>query len=312
MAVTFQDYYTTLGVGRTATQEEIQRAYRKLARKYHPDINKEADAEEKFKQLNEAYEVLRDPEKRQKYDSIGSGWEDGEEYATPSGWENVRFTFNGDEPDYHSDFFRAIFGDLGGYGAEEVRGGRLRRRGRDYETPVEISLEEACNGATKTIELETLAAGEDGRPTRVRQNYEVKIPPGVTNGSKVRLAGQGGKGSGGGESGDLYLKLILRPDPRFRVEEHDLISTVDVTPWEAALGAKVNIPTVGGAVTMTVPSGTQSGQVFRLKGKGIPRRSGSAGDLLVTARIVVPTSLSDGERRLFEELSRESRFRPRG
>jgi curved DNA-binding protein len=224
----------------------------------------------------------------------------------------VRFYYGGDESDHYSDFFHAIFGDLGGHGAGEVRGGRLRRRGRDYETPVEITLEEAVTGVTRSVELETPVTDEHGGVTSTRQRLEVKIPPGVTDGSRLRLAGQGGKGMGGGESGDLYLKIHLRHDPRFRVENHDLISTVDVAPWEAALGGKVVIPTVGGAVTMTLPPGTQSGQVFRLSGKGIPRRSGPPGDLLVTARIVVPSSMSENERRLFEELARESSFHPRG
>ncbi len=313
MAVTFQDYYQILGVERSATQEEIQRAYRKLARKYHPDLNKDPAAEEKFKQINEAYEVLKDPESRRKYDSIGTGFQGGEEFSVPPGWENVRFYHSGDEGADYSDFFRAIFGDLGGFSATGMPGGgQRRRRGRDYDSHIEISLEDACNGASKVIDLETVVPGADGQPVKSRQSLDVKIPKGVTEGARIRLRGQGGKGVGGGEDGDLFLKVHLKKDPRFEVENHDLLSTLDVAPWEAALGTKVTVSTVGGAVSMTLPAGTQGGQVFRLRGKGIPRRTGEPGDLLITVRIVVPAHLTEREKQLFEELARESRFRPRG
>ncbi len=312
MAVTFQDYYQTLGVERSASHEEIQRAYRKLARKYHPDINKDPDAEEKFKQINEAYEVLKDAESRQKYDSIGSGFKEGEDFTAPQGWENVQFYYSGDEGADYSEFFRTIFGGLRGFSsAETPGGGRRRSRGRDYDTHIEITLEEAYNGANKVIDLETMVLGKDGRPVRTRKSYEVKIPKGVTEGSKIRLQGQGAEGVGGGENGDLYLKVQLKKDSRFQVENHDLVSSVDIAPWEAALGAKVTIPIVGGAVNMSLPPGTQGGQVFRLRGKGIPRMSGDPGDLLITARIVVPKNLTEREKQLFEELARESGFRPR-
>jgi curved DNA-binding protein len=313
MAVTFQDYYQILGVERTAAQEDIQRAYRKLARKFHPDINKDPAAEDTFKQINEAYEVLKDPESRQKYDSIGTGFKGGEDFSVPPGWENVRFYHSGDEGADYSDFFRSVFGDLGGFSSGEMPGGgHRRRRGRDYDSHIEITLEDACNGASKVIDLESVVPGADGRPVRSRQSLDVKIPKGVTEGSKIRLRGQGGKGVGGGEDGDLYLKVHVQKDPRFQVEHHDLLSTLDVAPWEAALGTKVTVPTVGGAVNMTLPPGTQAGQVFRLRGKGIPRRTGEPGDLLITVRVVVPQRLTEREKQLFEELAKESRFQPRG
>ncbi|HOP39909.1 MAG TPA: DnaJ C-terminal domain-containing protein [Geobacteraceae bacterium] len=313
MSVTFQDYYKILGLERSATQDEIQRAYRKLARTYHPDISKEPDAEEKFKQINEAYEVLKDPESRRKYDSIGTGFQGGEEFSVPPGWENVRFYHSGGEGADYSDFFRAIFGDIGGFASGEMPGGgQRRRRGRDYETNLEITLEDACNGVKRVIDLETVASDEEGRPVKSRQSFDVKIPKGVTEGSRIKLRGQGGKGVGGAENGDLYLKIHLQKDPRFQVEHHNLLGSVAIAPWEAALGTKVAVPTIGGSVNMTIPAGTQSGQVFKLRGKGIPRRTGEAGDLMITARIVVPAHLTEREKQLFEELARESSFRPRG
>jgi len=313
MPVTYQDYYKILGVPRTASQEEIQRAYRKLARKFHPDINKAPDAEEQFKRINEAYEVLGDAEKRKKYDQIGTSWRQGQEFRSPFGDESGRFTFTTDDPQEFSDFFQSLFG--GGWErgfADQFAGGVRRRRGRDREATLEVSLRDAYQGTRKTVELELMEPGPDGRPVRTRKTYDVAIPPGVTNDSLIRLAGQGGAGSGGGEPGDLYLKVRILPDRRFSLNDHDLSTTVDITPWEAALGAKVQVPTVDGAVTMKIPAGTQSGQTFRLRGKGMPRGKGVHGDLFVTARIVVPDRLTENERRLFEELSRESRFQPRG
>lgn len=313
MATTFQDYYETLGVSRTASQEDIQRTYRKLARKFHPDINKAPDAEEQFKKINEAYEVLGDSEKRKKYDDIGTSWKEGQTYGAPPFGEEGHYTFHTDDPGQFSDFFQSLFGGAWqrGFSEEVPGGGRRRRRGRDLEAVLDLTLKEACSGGRKTISLETAEPGPDGRPTINRKTYEVAIPPGVNEGSVIRLAGRGGPGIGGGEPGDLFLAVHLLPDPRFAPQDHDLTTTVDITPWEAALGAKVEVPTMDGAVKMSIPAGTQSGQVFRLKGKGMPRRNGARGDLLVTARMKVPSRLTDGERRLFEELARESAFNPR-
>ncbi len=310
MGVRYQDYYKTLGVERTASHEDIQRAYRKLARQYHPDINKDVDAEEKFKEINEAYEVLGDPEKRKQYDSLGVGLKGGEEFTAPPQWE---FRYSAGEGGDFSDFFNSLFGARGGFATGEMPGGGVwRRHGRDQEVELEVALEEAFHGARKVIDLERVEPGVDDKLTRTRKSLEVTIPRGVTEGTMIRLAGQGGKGTGGAASGDLYLRVRIRQDPRFRVEEHDVHSTVDVTPWEAALGSKVNVATLGGIVAMTLPAGTSGGQVLRLRGKGLPREGGAAGDQLVVVRIVVPARLSDRERQLFEELARESRFRPRG
>lgn len=313
MPASYQDYYKTLGIERNAGQDEIQRAYRKLARKYHPDINKSGDAEDNFKRINEAYEVLGDPEKRKKYDQVGSSGNTGfQGYRTP-GAENVHFSFSTGDPGQFSDFFHNLFG--GGWdpaGRDELSGGGVRRRrGRDHESHVDISLAEAYHGARKSIELERVEAGADGRPQKSRKSYEVAIPPGVTEGSLVRLSGQGGTGSGGGESGDLYLRVHILADPRFRINGHDLASGIDIAPWEAALGAKVSVETIDGRINLTIPAGTQSGTVLRVRGKGMPLASGAFGDLLVTIRIVVPAHLSARERHLFEELARESRFNAR-
>ncbi|RII26553.1 MAG: molecular chaperone DnaJ [Geobacter sp.] len=310
---TYQDYYATLGVGKSASQEEIQRAYRKLARKYHPDINKESTAEEKFKQINEAYEVLGDPGKRARYDQFGSGWDGQFANQEHQGGDNVRFHFSNADPGQFSDFFQNLFGGGWSFDEEtEFRGnGTRRRRGRDHETGINITLAEAYHGARKNIELEKVEADSSGRPTRTRRTYDVTIPPGVTDGSLIRLAGQGGSGSGGAEAGDLFMRVSILPDIRFTLNGHDLATTVDIAPWEAALGAKVPVPTVDGQINLTVPAGTQSGQTLRVRGKGMPVTSGRYGDLLVNVRIVVPRSLSARERHLFEELAKESSFDPR-
>lgn len=314
MTSTFLDYYAVLGVPNSASQDEIQRAYRKLARKYHPDINKSSDAEEKFKQINEAYEVLGDPDKRSKYDQFGKGW-DGQ--FTSQGFadgENVQFRFTNADPGQFSEFFQNLFGGGGwDYGADsDLRGrGVRRRRGRDHETSIRITLADAYHGAKKSIELERTEPGRDGRPTRIRRSYDVTIPQGVTDGSLVRLAGQGGTGSGGGEAGDLFLRINIVPDNRFSLNGHDLATTIDIAPWEAALGTKVPVPTVDGRINLTIPEGTQSGQTLRVRGKGMPIAPGRFGDLLVNVRIVVPKHLSAKERHLFEELAKESHFNPR-
>jgi curved DNA-binding protein len=313
MPSNYQDYYKTLGIEKNARQDEIQRAYRKLARKYHPDINRSSDAEDTFKHINEAYEVLGDPEKRKKYDQLGSGWNSGSKgYSTP-GTENVHFSFSTGDPGQFSDFFHNLFG--GGWNLDDtaaMQGGGVRRgRGRDHESRVDILLSEAYHGVRKSIEMERVVPGADGRPQKTRKIYEVAIPPGVTEGSLVRLSGQGGSGSGGGEAGDLYLRVHILPDSRFTTNGHDLATGIDIAPWEAALGAKVSVATIDGHISLTIPSGTQSGKTLRVRGKGMPVPSGAYGDLLVTVRIVVPAHLSSRERQLFEELARESRFNAR-
>lgn len=328
MAVKFQDYYQVLGVPRSASQEEIHKAYRKLARKYHPDINKDKDAEEKFKQINEAYEVLKDSGKRKKYDALGANWQAGQDFTPPPGWEGVHFDFRtypegtadfdlgGFRRGGFSDFFEMLFGQgLRGFTTGRRAGGTRTRswsmRGQDQEADITINLEDACRGASKTITLQTAEPGPGGTLRPKSKQLEIKIPPGVTEGTRIRLAGQGETGIGKGEPGDLFLRVHIAPHPVFKLEGHDLFVDVPITPWEAALGAKVDVPTLDGPVKMTLPPGTQGDQRFRIRGKGFPKGRGSAGDLYATVQIAVPKTLTAKEKELFEELGRYSSFNPR-
>lgn len=324
MTVKYQDYYEILGVARSASQDEIQRAYRKQARQYHPDVNKAPEADQKFKQVGEAYEVLKDPEKRKKYDALGADWKAGQQFKPPPGFENIRFEFGGRSgggvefgSDGFSDFFEAFFGrgaSPGGFSTGQPRGfsagatgrGRGGGRGHTIESEVAISLEDAYHGTSQQI---TLRDPEAGTKTKL----EVKIPKGTISGSKIRLAGQGGKGFAGGSAGDLILRIKIQPHPRFELRGHNLHHTLAITPWEAALGAKVPVPTLDGPVTMTIPPGAASGQKLRLRGKGLPQRTHDQdhGDLLVRLKIVVPREMSQDEERLFKELAELSQFDPR-
>lgn len=317
MPVKFKDYYETLGVDRSADTDAIRKAYRKLARKYHPDVNKDAGAEDRFKEIGEAHEVLSDPEKRKRYDELGSNWRAGQEWNPPPGWQGGAHTFGGQGggADF-SDFFESLFGaGFGGFDSGPMggRGGASfrARRGHDQEAEIEVSLEDAFHGVKRKIELTSQSVRPDGRLEPQRRSFEVNIPAGVSEGSRIRLAGQGSPGSGGGPGGDLFLRVRLKPHPRFEVDDHNLKTTVPLAPWEAALGAEVSVPTIDGSVQMKIPAGTDSGKTLRLRGKGLPKTSGGAGDLLVTTKIVVPKHLTEEERRLFEELSKSSEFRPR-
>lgn len=310
----FQDYYKILGVNRDSTTDEIHKAFRKLARKYHPDVSKSPDAETQFKRVNEAYEVLKDPEKRKRYNSLGRHWKAGQQFTPPPGFGGFRMEFGQDDSfGNFSDFFQNIFGDLLGFqGQRRTRGSGFGQRGSDHEAEIEVSLDELAKGAKKTIQFERQMPDARGHITRKRVSYDVRIPQGITDGSKIRLSGQGGEGTGGMAAGDLYLTVRLRQDSRFRADGHDLTTSVDITPWEAALGTKVTIETLEDSVAVKIPAGTPSGRTFRLKGKGLPRRNGEPGDLLVSVRIVVPKTLSKREQELFEELASESSFHPRG
>lgn len=323
MSVKFQDYYATLGVGRDASVEEIRRAYRKLARKRHPDVDKSAGATQRFAQIGEAYEVLKDPKKRERYDALGASWKEGQEFTPPSDWTEFRFgpggagEFQGFEfgSSGFSSFFDTFFGNLGGqpYGrASSPRGAgspraRAARAGRSLEAAVEIGLEDLYSGATRTITLQSRASDGGSR------TYDVKIPPGTRSGGVIRLRGQGGPGSNGGPAGDLLLRIGIRPHPRFSPSgENDLATVLPIAPWEAALGAKVGLRALdGGESVLTVPPGSSSGKKLRMRGMGLPREGVERGDLLVELRIVVPASLTSAEKKLFEELARESRFDPR-
>ncbi len=319
MAVKFQDYYEILGVGRDASEDEIKRAYRKLARKYHPDVNKDKEAEEKFKQVNEAYEVLKDPEKRKLYDQLGSEWQTGQDFKPPPGWEDVHFKFRTgpgvEEFGFgtgFSDFFETLFGrGMGGGGRATGRHNAWVMRGQDHEAEIEVTLEEAYHGATKTITLQSHEIDPEGQVRPSVQNLQVKIPRGVTDGTRIRLSGKGGAGMGGGPAGDLYLKVHTRPHPRFRVDGQNLLVEVPVAPWEAALGATVEVPLVDGTVNLKIPSGTQSGHKLRLRGKGLPRKGKERGDLFARVKIVIPRTLSPKEKDLFKEMAKISNFKPR-
>ncbi len=310
MGVKFRDYYEILEVPRTASADEIKKSFRRLARKFHPDVNKAPKAEEKFKQVNEAYEVLKDPQKRKQYDTLGPNWQHGQEFTPPPGWEGI---FGGDSGSFggsgFSDFFESLFGGLG---ESPFMGGRRGRahggmRGRDQEAAITITVEEAIQTPTKQI---TLQSGEPG--TAGTRNYEVKIPAGVSHGTRIRLAGQGGPGMGSGPRGDLFLKVNFAPHSIYRIRDHDLEMDVKIAPWEAALGAKVEVPTPDDPVTLTVKAGAQSGQKLRLRGRGLPVSKSERGHLYAVMKIVVPEKLSSRERKLFEELQEQSTFNPRG
>ena len=328
MAAKFQDYYEILGVSRKASQEEIQKAYRKLARKYHPDVNKAAGAEEKFKQINEAHEVLKDPGKRRKYDALGANWRAGQDFTPPPGWEGMPFRFRrrpagmagfdreGIRGGSFSDFFEMLFGQSSRESTAGHRGGQTRTsswslRGQDQEADISISLEDTYHGASKTLTLQVMEAGPGENLGQRLKQYEVKIPPGVTDGARIRLAGQGVAAIRGRKPGDLFLRVRITPHPVFKLEEYDLFVDVPVTPWEAALGAKVDVPTLDAPVKMTLPPGTQGDQRFRIQGKGLPGRGGKRGNLYATVRVAVPKALTAKEKELFEELRRSSSFNPR-
>jgi curved DNA-binding protein len=301
LAVGFRDYYEVLGVPRGAGDEEIRSAYRKLAREYHPDVNKDPGAEDRFKQVSEAYEVLRDPEKRAKYDRLGANWKAGDDVSGASGFGGGGGFAGGDGQGFadgagFSDFFESFFG--GRRGASSGFEG-FSMRGGDQEATIEVTLEEAARGGKKKISL------ADGR------DFEVRIPPGVRDGQKIRLAGQGGEGASGGPAGDLYLRVRIKHHPRFRREDDDLVVEVPVASWEAALGATVPVPTLDGSAQVKVPAGSSSGRRLRLRGEGMPGPGGRKGDLYASVRIVVPKSLQKRERELFEELATVSRFDPR-
>lgn len=325
MAVKYKDYYEILGVPRNATQKEIHAAYRKLARKYHPDVNKSPEAEEKFKEIGEAYEVLKDPEKRKKYDQLGANWKAGQDFTPPPGWD-VHFDFWSPEGSQgqaqwratdFSDFFETLFGT--GFRRAQTGTGRTRgpyagtwaQDGQDQEARITITLEDAYRGATKTIMLQSPRVDEKGNAAMETKSYEVKIPPGVLPGQKIRLSGQGQPGIGGGRPGDLYLVVDIAPHPYYRLEGRDIHYRLKVTPWEAALGARIDVPTPGGFVSVRIPPGTSSGKKLRLRGKGLPNPKGKPGDFYVEVQIAVPEKLTPRERELFEELSRVSSFNPR-
>jgi len=326
MSLEYKDYYKLLGVSKTATQEEISKAFKRQARKLHPDLHPdEPEAEKKFKDCNEAYEVLKDPEKRKLYDSLGPNWQDGQRFQRPPGFENAQFNFGGAggqqfDAGAFSDFFETIFGGGGGRahfsnggGFSGFGGGGFSRgpsRGSDATAVLELSLEEAYRGGAKAITLQEQTIGPDGSPRLGTKTLNVTIPAGVREGGKIRLSGQGNPGRAGGKPGDLYLKVTILPHPLFKLEEGNVILDLPLTPWEAALGAKVRVPTLGGAVEMNIPAGSSSGRKLRLPGKGLGGR-GRRGDQLVRLMIQVPSTVTDDQRELWEKLAAASDFNPR-
>lgn len=314
MSVEYKDYYKILGVSKKASQEEISKAFKKLARKYHPDLNPgDKAAENKFKEMSEAYEVLKDPEKRKMYDQLGPGWEHGQNFRPPPGFENVHFG-GGGGGDF-SDFFETLFGGFGGMGGPGGAGRagfggggytRRPRRGNDSEAVLELTLEEAYRGGRRPITLQEHNPG--GAPST--KTLEVNIPQGIKEGAKIRLAGQGNPGSGGGPAGDLYLRVKISPHPRFRLDGVNIVHDLRLTPWEAVLGTKARVPTLDGEVEMTIPAGVDSGAKLRMRGKGLGSGA-KRGDQLVRLMISTPDELSDEERKLWEELAEKSSFSPR-
>ena len=331
----FLDYYAVLGVPRDASADAIKKAFRKLARQYHPDVNKASGAETKFKEVNEAYEVLSDPEKRKRYDALGPNWKSGQDFNPPPGYGGFRgasrgpggipfdFSGAGGSGDF-SDFFSSLFGDLGGGPSRSSRsrrpgsrpfpgfGGfgdapedRFTPRGQDFEANLPLSLGELFSRTPKSITLQVPRTRPDGSVLRKPKSFQVRIPLGAPDGTRILLSGQGEAG------GNLYLNLRVTPHPTFHLNGHDLEMTVPIAPWEAVLGAKVHIPTLEGTASLHIPPGTQGGARLRLAGRGLPDKHGVRGDILVTLRIAIPDNPTTREKELFERLAQESPFRPR-
>lgn len=307
----YKDYYATLGVVRTASGDEIKRAYRKLARKYHPDVSKEPGAEEKFKEVSEAYETLHDPEKRAAYDQLGRH-APGQEFRPPPDWEQAfgGMRFDGGDGTFQDIDLADLFAGFAG------RHGRARSRdeparGRDYEAAVRITLERAFHGTEVELDLTVPEYDSRGVGHRVRRQTKVRIPRGVTNGQRLRVPGKGGSGLHGGPPGDLYLDIEVQPHRVYRVDGLDLHLDLPLAPWEAVLGTTVQMPTPAGTVALTVPAGSRAGQQLRLAGRGLARTDGTAGHFYATVQIVVPTLVDDAERALYRQLAERSTFNPR-
>ncbi len=313
----YQDYYQILGVARDASAEDIKKAYRRLARKYHPDVSKESRAEERFKEVAEAYEVLRDAEKRAAYDQLGRNWQAGQEFRPPPGWQGgqsrPRRPADGFNSQDFSDFFESMFGNLHGLGGAQggFTGARssVHSAGESQTVPLEISLEEAYHGGSRALQLQAPERDAGGQVITRTRTLNVKIPAGVANGQKIRLAGQGNVGAGGGPSGDLYLEMKIKPHPLYTVQDRDITLELPLAPWEAALGGKVEVPTLGGSVTINIPANARNGQKLRLRGRGLPGQP--SGDQIAVLRLVNPPADTEVARELFQRMARELPFNPR-
>ena len=318
----YKDYYQILGVPRTATQDEIKQAYRKLARKYHPDVSKHTDAEERFKELGEANEVLKDPEKRAAYDQMGNQWKNGQQFQPPPNW-NAGFEFSGRGADDgqsafgdqfgggfgHSDFFEALFGQQ----ARQARQHAAPAQGEDHHAKVLIDLEDSYRGAKRSISLRTPTVDAQGHVVMADRTLDVSIPKGIRAGQHLRLAGQGGQGARSGAAGDLFIEIEFKPHALFRVDDRDVYLTLPLAPWEAALGATVTVPTPEGQVSLTIPPHSSAGKKLRLKGKGIPSSSANspAGDEYVVLEITLPAANSDKEKEAYRAMAAAFDFNPR-
>ena len=328
----YTDYYEVIGVGRDATQDEIKKAYRKLARKYHPDVSKEPDAVEKFKEVGEAYAVLKDAEKRAAYDQLGANWQAGQDFRPPPDWDQG-WEFRGGgggfdggygpagggggfDASQFSDFFETLFGGGGGGGFGGAQGGfggtqdvYRKRRGEDHNAKIVIDLEDAYHGASRGITLRAAEYGDDGRVTTRERTLNVQIPKGIRQGQRIRLAGQGGPGIGGSPAGDLFLEVEFNPHRHYRVEGADVYLDLPVAPWEAALGTKIKVPTPSGSVNLKIPKGSAQGRTLRLKGRGIPSKK--TGDLYVVLQISLPPADSKKAKEAYEAMEKELDFNPR-
>ncbi|HZX31311.1 MAG TPA: DnaJ C-terminal domain-containing protein [Rhodocyclaceae bacterium] len=310
----FKDYYQTLGVARDATAEDIKKAFRKLARKYHPDVSKEPDAESRMQEVNEAYTVLSDPEKRAAYDQIGRGYRPGQDFRPPPDWDaGFEFSGGGFAPgsgaDF-SDFFSELFGRMGASrGGFRTGGGHFRTQGQDHHAKVVLDIEDSLHGATRQISLRVPRTDTQGHVVLEDRTLNVKIPPGVREGQVIRLAGQGAPGVGGGTAGDLLLEVHFRPHDRLRVDGKDLHLELPVAPWEAALGAVVEVDMPNGKLKVRIPAGAQSGRQLRVRSKGLP--GSPPGDLLLDLQVVLPPADTSKARELYETMARELAFDPR-
>ena len=306
----FKDYYKTVGVARDATQDEIKRAYRKLARKYHPDVSQETNADEKFKELGEAYEVLKNPEKRAAYDQLGANWQAGQDFQPPPDWD-AGFEYSGGfdtaGANRFSDFFESIFKNERGGGHPGGQG--FEARGEDHHARILIDLEDAFAGATRAITLQVPEVDAQGHVRTRARTLNVRIPAGIRAGQHIRLAGQGSAGFGGAPAGDLYLEVEFKPHPIDQVDNRDLYLDLPLAPWEAALGARVEVPTPEGVVGLTIPAGTSATKKLRLKGRGLP--GDPRGDLYAVVQIALPPADTDAAKTLYESMAREMPFNPR-
>jgi curved DNA-binding protein len=314
----FQDYYSVMGVDRDASQDEIKRAYKKLARKYHPDVSKDPDAETRFKEVGEAYQVLKDPEKRAAYDQIGANRQTGEDFTPPPGWDagfEYSNNYDGGDASGYSDFFESLFGhgSRSAQGASQSGQGRgyagFNARGEDHHAKVLIDLEDAYRGATRSITLNVSEIDGSGHVITKQRTLNVKIPKGVKQGQKIRLTGQGSPSMSGGQAGDLYLEIEFNPHSNYRVDAHDVYLDVPITPWEAALGAGIKVPTIDGIVNLKIPAGTATGKKMRLRGRGIPGKP--PGDFYVVPQITLPPADSEAAKELYRQMEKELAYNPR-